>query len=300
MSYHLNTRAVTSSLLAGVFSVSAFGFAAPAVADLLPHRAVYELSLSDAERESGVENASGLFVFQVTGSSCAGWTMNSSMALSIVNNAGNAFQTETDYQAFEAPAGDVFTYESNTHTSGEASSLVTGAAQRVGSGGLSMRRLSDEEATATAVAGTLFPNQLTEAVLEAAENQEPLFFSTVFDGSHSTGQAQAVSAIIGQRTTPSLVAPIRAQSRLNLDEESAQLREDGLELWDDFDTPIAAWPVLLSYFDPLEPDSAPSFQVAYTLDSNGVSDDVMLHYSSFSLRGVLSDFTPFRPASCAD
>lgn len=300
MPYHLNTRTVTSSLLATVFSVSAFGFASPASADLLAHRAVYELSLIDAERDSGIDNASGLFVFQVTGSSCAGWTMNSSMALSIVSQTGNALQTETDYQAFEASAGDIFTYESNTHTSGEDPTTVTGAAQRVGSGELSLRRLSEEEGTAVAPVGTLFPNQLTEAVLQAAESQERLFYSNVFDGSHSTGQAQAVTAVIGERTTPSLVAPIRAQSRLSLDEELEQLREDGLELWEDFDTPIAAWPVLLSYFDPLEPDSIPSFQVAYTLDSNGVSDDVLLHYSSFSLRGVLSDFTPFRPSVCAE
>lgn len=300
MPYHLNTHAVTSSLLAGVFSLSLVSLASPAVADLLPHRAVYELALIDAERDSGIENASGLFVFQVAGSSCTGWTMNSSMALSIVNRAGNAVQTETDYQAFEAPAGDVFTYESNTQTSGEASSMVTGAAQRTDTGALSMRRLSDDEGVATAAAGTLFPNQLTLAVLEAAESQEPFFFSTVFDGSHSTGQAQALSAVIGERTSPSLVAPIRAESRLSLHDEMEQLREDGLELWEDFDTPIAAWPVLLSYFDPLDPDSTPSFQVAYTLDSNGVSDDVMLHYSSFSLRGVLSDFTPFRPAACPE
>lgn len=297
MPYHLNTRTVTSSLLAGVFSLSLLS---PTAAELLPHRAVYELSLIDAERDSGIETASGLFVFQVTGSSCTGWTMNSSMALSILSRAGNALQTETDYQAFEAPSGDIFTYESNTRTSGEAPSMITGAAQRVSSGELSMQRLSEDEGAATAAAGTLFPNQLTQAVLNAAEGREPLFFSNVFDGSHSTGQAQAVTAVIGERTRPSLVAPIRADSRLSLDDELTQLRQEGLELWEDFDTPIAAWPVLLSYFDPLEPDSAPSFQVAYTLDSNGVSDDVVLRYSSFSLRGVLSDFAPFRPTDCAE
>lgn len=300
MRYHLNTRTVTSSLLAGVFSLSYFSMGLPAAAELLPHRAVYELSLIGTERDSGIEDASGLFVFQVTGASCTGWTMNSSMALGILSRTGNALQTETDYQAFEAPAGDIFTYETNSHTSGEAPSLVAGAAQRIGSGALSMRRLSEDEQAASAAVGTLFPNQLTQAVLDAAETGETLFFSSVFDGSHASGQAQAVTAVIGERTRPSLVAPVRAEGRLNLDDEMEQLREDGLELWEDFDRPVAAWPVLLSYFDPLEPDSAPSFQVAYSLDSNGVSDDVLLHYSSFSLRGVLSDFTPFRPSVCPD
>lgn len=300
MRYHLNTPTVTSSLWTVVFSISLFSQVPDAAADLLPHRAVYELSLTSSQRDSGIESASGLFVFQVTGSSCAGWTMNSSMVLSVLSRTGNALRTETDYQAFEAPAGDIFTYESSTNTTGEAPSMVTGAALRNESGALSMRRLSEEEETANAAADTLFPNQLTAAVLEAAEAGEPLAFLSVFDGSHSAGWAQAVTAVIGEQVSPSLIAPIRARSRLNLEEELQQLQEDGLELWEDFESPVAAWPVLLSYFDPLEPDSTPSFQVAYTLDTNGVSDDVMLHYSSFSLRGVLSDFTPFRPSSCPD
>lgn len=300
MRYHLNTPAVTSSLCAVVFSFSLFSQTSFATAELLPHRAVYELSLIASDHDSGIQSASGLFVFQVTGSSCAGWSMNSSMVLSVTGRTGNALRTETDYRAFEASAGDIFTYESNTHTTGEAPKIVTGAAQRTDSGGLSMRRLSEEEQTASAAEGTLFPNQLTVSVLQAAEAGETLFFGSVFDGSHTEGQAQAVTAVIGEQVYPSLVAPIRTQSRLNLDDQAAQLREDGLELWEDFDRPDAAWPVLLSYFDPLEPDSSPSFQVAYTLDTNGVSDDVQLHYSSFSLGGVLSDFTPFRPSVCVE
>lgn len=299
-SYHLNTPIVTSTLWLGVFSLSLSALPAPAAADLLPHRAVYELSLIDAERDSGIESASGLFVFQIAGSACAGWRMNSSMALSVLHHTGNALSSETDYSAFEAPAGDLFTYESNTRTSGEAPSMVTGAAQRVDLGGLSMRRLSDEESTAVAEAGTLFPNQLTQALLDAARADEALFFSQVFDGSHSTGQAQAVTAVIGELAQPSVLTPIRAERRANVDDGPIRTTDETLEVWDDFDTPVAAWPVLLSYFDPLEPDSVPSFQVSYTLDDNGVSDDVILRYRSFSLRGVLSDFSAFRPSDCPE
>jgi hypothetical protein len=51
-------------------------FAAPSIAasdglDLLAHRAVYELTLIDSERDSGIDFASGLFIFEVTGASCS-------------------------------------------------------------------------------------------------------------------------------------------------------------------------------------------------------------------------------------
>lgn len=304
--YHLNTATRTSSghdqrlssfLLGAGFLALAVGSATPAQAmdtsDLLSHRAVYELSLINSERDSGIEHASGLFIFEVTGASCAGWTMASDMILSIEGRTGNTIRTQTSYRAFEDGAGQVFTFQTNTETNEEEPISVTGAAERAPEGELTIRRFAQEETTTAALAETLFPNQLTEAVMQAALDGEQLIFTSVFDGSHDAGLAQAVTAIIGEVGEPTVLTPIRANA-------SNEDGTDERESWEDFPAPTRAWPVTLSYFDPVEPDSGPSFIVSYTLDTNGVSDQLTLDYGSFSLRGELADFEAFRSTPCPE
>lgn len=304
--HHLKTATRTSSgydqrrsslLLGAGFLALAAGSAtsvqATHASDLLSHRAVYELSLINSERDSGIEHASGLFIFEVTGASCAGWTMASDMLLSIEGRTGNTIRTQTSYRAFEDGAGQVFTFQTNIETNEEESISVTGAAERAPEGELTIRRFAQEETTTAALSETLFPNQLTEAVMQAALDGEQLIFTSVFDGSHDTGLAQAVTAIIGEVGEPTVLTPIRANAS---NEDSMDERES----WEDFPSPTRAWPVTLSYFDPVEPDSGPSFIVSYTLDTNGVSDQLVLDYGSFSLRGELADFEAFRSAPCPE
>jgi hypothetical protein len=306
LSYHLKTTTRTSSgynqllssffLGAGILALavgSATSTQAMDRADLLSHRAVYELSLINSQRDSGIEHATGLFIFEVTGASCAGWTMASDMILSIEGRTGNSIRTQTSYRAFEDGAGQVFTFQTNTETNEEEPISVTGAAERAPEGELSIRRFAQEETTTAARAETLFPNQLTEAVMQAALDGEGLIFTSVFDGSHETGLAQAVTAIIGEADEPTVLTPIRANA-------SNENGTDEHESWEDFPTPTRAWPVTLSYFDPVEPDSGPSFIVSYTLDTNGVSDQLILDYGSFSLRGELADFQAFRSTPCPE
>jgi hypothetical protein len=310
--YHLKTRERTSSglgrrradflLFSSLLTLSAV-YAAPTIAasdglDLLAHRAVYELTLIDSERDSGIDFASGLFIFEVTGASCTGWTMASDMILSIEGRSGNTIRTQTSYRAFEDGAGQVFTFQTNTETNEEEPISVTGAAEREPAGNLTIRRFAEEETTTAAMAETLFPNQLTEAVMRAALAEERLVFTSVFDGSHETGLAQPVTAIIGEAAAPTVLGPVRANADgdRQIDEDHA----DRPESWDDFPAPTRAWPVTLSYFDPVEPDSGPSFVVSYALDTNGVSDQLILDYGSFSLRGVLADFEAFRPSACVE
>lgn len=303
LQYHLKTHAGTSRGIAGGFLASMAIILAgtsfsPTIASAsqfnpLSHRAVYELTLIDSERDSGIDNAGGLFIFEVTGSACAGWTMGSDMILSIQGRAGITIRTQTSYRAFEDGAGEVFTFQTNTETNGEEPIAVTGAAERQTEGDLTIRRFADDETTTQAIAETLFPNQLTEAILGAALEGERLMFSTVFDGSHESGLAQPVTAIIGDPEMPTVLSVLQAESEEITEEGSA-------EHWSDFAAPTRAWPVTLSYFDPQDPDSGPNFIVSYTLDTNGVSDQLVLDYGTFKLRGVLAGFEPFAPSSCSD
>jgi hypothetical protein len=293
---HLKMRAATSSLALTVFCSLALTapLALASNGELLAHRAVYELSLDRADQDSGVQDASGLFVFQVTGSACSGWNVISDIVLTIEDSMGGALRTETQYRAFEDDAGEIFTFQTNTRTSDGEPESVAGAAERDADGNVTIRRFGMVQSTSEGSAETLFPNQLTHAILNAAADGQRLLFTNVFDGSHEAGLVQPTTAVIGPTQAPSVVALIGAQ-RSSIGEQPVAERP-----WEDFPVPMQAWPVRLSYFDPLEADSTPSFEVSYTLDSNGVSDDLRLDYGSFSLRGELAGFAAFLPTECTD
>ncbi len=266
--------------------------------DLIAHRAVYDLNLVEAQSDSGIEFANGLFIFEVTGSACAGWNMASDMILSIQGRTGGTISTQTSYRAFEDGDGEVFTFQTNTETNDEEPEMVTGAAERQPEGDVTIRRFADAETTTAAIAETLFPNQLTDAVLQAAFNDETLVFTSVFDGSHDSGLAQPVTAIIGSPAMPTVVSPIGERAHREDTDTDPLMESQNPAVWESFPTPTRAWPVTLSYFDPVESDAGPSFVVKYTLDTNGVSDDLILDYGSFTLSGALVDFIPYHSAGC--
>lgn len=302
LSHLPSRRGLAATSLALLVAPLGSAFAPVALADdLLAHRAVYELTLEASERDSRIEDAAGLFVFQVTGSACAGWTIVSDIVLSLQDRAGGTIRTETQYRAFEDPQGEVFTFQTQTSTGAEDETLATGAAERQADGSVTIRRFESDELAANGAPGTLFPNQLTVAMLEAARAGESFVFATVFDGSHDAGLAQPATALIGSPVAPTVTSAAFANAApLNENAAEADHLAPEPERWTDFPPPSRAWPITLSYFDPLEPDSEPNFQVAYTLDTNGVSDGLVLDYGAFSLRGVLSDFTAFEPASCVE
>lgn len=278
---------------------------APASASsLLPHRAVYELSLVSADSEAGIAGAAGLFIFQATGSACAGWQLESTLVLTIEGRSGRQQQTRSSYSAFEASDGSAFTFESAVQTDGVSPERSLGEAVRQDNSTLSIEGEhvegdagGDETQRMLATSApseTLFPNALTAHLLQAAQDGESLVFGTVFDGTHDNGLAQPFTATIGAREIPTVTEAIRARRQLS------EERGDNHRGWDDFPKPTEAWPVTLRYFDPDRPDTGPSFTVSYLLDTNGVSENVTLAYEAFSLGGTLSDFEAFRPESCAD
>lgn len=291
--YNTRFMALSVAVLASAGSSFGFLFAEKAHAsDLLAHRAVYQLSLQSSERDSGIESAAGLYIFDVQGSACQGWYISSDMILSIGVASGATVRTQTRYQAFEDGEGNVFTYETRTEVNEDEPELVTGAAERLGTGGLSIRHIAAEENRTDAVPETLFPNQLTRALLSAAVNGDRVFFSTVFDGSHEHGLAQPASAVIGAPIAPSVLEPRGEASSSEGDARPQRLES--------LPPPQQAWPITLSYFDPLSPDTGPDFEVEFKLDTNGIADALVLHYGAFTLTGELANLEAYVSEPCGE
>ena len=78
-------------LAAWLVSIMAAGHtqaAAAETAGLVPHRAVYDITLVDARPGSGISELTGRMVYELTGSACAGFTQNMRFVTLSTNQEG--------------------------------------------------------------------------------------------------------------------------------------------------------------------------------------------------------------------
>ena len=68
---------------------------------LLPHRAVYDISLDNASSSSNIASVSGRLVFEVTGSSCEGFTVNSRFVTEVNDQDGGRRVTDLRSSTYE-------------------------------------------------------------------------------------------------------------------------------------------------------------------------------------------------------
>jgi len=101
---------------------------APAV--LVPHRAVYELTLDKSRAASGISGVSGRMVFEFAGSGCDGYTMNMRLVTRVEGSSGRSIMTDLRSSTWEQGTGTRYRFHSS-HYKGEALEEATsGDAER--------------------------------------------------------------------------------------------------------------------------------------------------------------------------
>ena len=88
--------------------------AAPLRNIIVPHRAVYDITLARTDEGSGVAAANGRMVFEITGSACEGYTMRQRMVVNIGDEDGNLGLLDFRITTFESGDGDVYSFDSQT------------------------------------------------------------------------------------------------------------------------------------------------------------------------------------------
>lgn len=260
-----------ASALAVALLVAPIPALAATTSQITGENAVYTLSLSKLHTYA-ITGATGQLHLQIV-DGCTGWASVQSMTLIIRGAGGYLDKTTHDYTTWESKNGRLFTFTiRETDGDGKPKIITSGTATRRSEYGAGVIKYSVPANKEVAFpAGTLFPIQHTEALLDAAQAGKKFISPLLFDGSSTDGAESSFITILGHQGPQN--------------------------------TP---WPALNGYgsamvnsafFPRTNADSTPEFRTAMRYFDNGVATGLMLDFGAFVMSGKVASLQ-IPPSAC--
>jgi len=268
-------RCATTAVLAAA-TVLAFGSAQiPAqtqTINLVPHRAIYELSLGKVRGKASVQNARGRILYDFTGSACEGYTLDFRQVAELDNGEGKISLSDLRSNTWEDGAGKSYRFSSQNHLNQKLLDAVDGKAER-STGGVAVTLTKPEPRKVDLDAAIVFPTEHVRRIIEAARQGQTILEFPIYDGSETGQKVYNSLTVVGREIGP-------GERDLN----DAASGNDVL-------TKLRRWPVTVSYFERGKPagEQTPVYAISFDLYENGVSRTLVLDYNDFSISGVLKN-----------
>lgn len=242
---------------------------AAAAAGLEPHRAAYRLSLAGQTQPGDLIDVQGGLVieWQLT---CDGWLSQQRLGFIASTDDGRGFTHDVRFSSWEALDGQKLQYAVRSYQGASVEEEYRGEASLNGAGGSAHFR-SPEVNEVELPAGTVFPTEHLELVLDDAVAGERFVSHKVFDGWGYDALTQITTAI--------------GQSRM-LDPAKGGAGQ------------VRVWPVSMAYYNVSEQSDLPEFEANFLLDEHGVLRELSLHYGDFSLEATLEDLERLERPAC--
>lgn len=248
-----------------------------AAAELVPHRALYELTLKTLTPNSNVVGAQGAMSVEWS-HSCEGWTVNQRLRITLDLESGRSQETDVNFSSFESDDGLTYSFTTRTTSNGRVVDEFRGAVDRTAAGDASVARYSVPDGLEVVLpAGTVFPMAHTRDVLDAAARGERAIWRQFFDGPRPDESPFGANVLItgGPRTGDegpgAGMAPLM-NSR-----------------W---------WPLRIAFFPGGGQGSEPDFEVEAKAQDNGVVREFVFDYGDFSMLAALSQIEPLDEPTC--
>lgn len=244
-------------------------------AQLLPHRAVYSLTLTATDPGSSIGNAVGDLVFEID-ELCGAWSTLTEMRFQVLYDDGTEIRFGTSISAWEAKDGLTYRFFVKRRSNYEEPQDVEGEATLEGpdQGGLATFGGSDPR-TLALPPGTLFPTRHSLLLAEAAAAGQGGFLATVFDGTEEASLYEVNALVAGQ--VPEGVPPTLASPLIE---------------------PLPSWRIVLAYFEIDEQSGVAQHEATLRLFDNGVVDDQLFDFGEFALRARLVELTERPKTAC--
>ncbi len=234
---------------------------------LVPHRAVYDLQLSDASERSGIDGMNGRMVYEFTGSACTGFTTNFRFVTRI-NTGAESRLTDQQTTTFEDINKDEFRFETKSFTDEQLDKEVSGSASEADAKVIvEIERPDPREVELVASA---FPTEHMIEVIKNARAGKRFFETRIFDGSENGDQSMITNTVIGPQETPEKAGAGDAENAGKF-------------------ASAAYWPVTIAYFsEGTAGDATPVYSMSFKLYDNGITRDITMDYGDFVLTGSLA------------
>lgn len=268
-------------LVAGASTGHAQALAAKEPNRLAAHRAIYEMTLQDARSASGITGIDGRMVFEFTGSSCDGYSLNMRMVTHMTDSQGQTNLTDLRSSTWEEGDGQKFRFQSAQYLNEKLGDVTMGRAVRERPNEAVKVKLSQPSHAELNLSGqVLFPTQHSLALIQTAQAGRGLFQARVYDGSEKGQKVYETTAFIGNKVEPGADAELEAAAK-----------DNGLGK-------LASWPMSIGYFEPKNDDLTPSYQIDFRLYENGVSRELLIDYGDFTIHGTLTALEYLKSPDC--
>lgn len=247
---------------------------------LVPHRAVYDLSLLRSGGSKGVEAARGRIAMDFAGDACDGYTMKYRQVTVLNSSEAGSRTMDTQTATFESGDGLSMRFKSTSTTQGLVRDGVDGDAQLRPDGSLDVKFKQPRNDTFAASGQPVFPTEHMKRLIEAARKGETTLAAKVYDGSDDGKKVYETLGLIGRRIEPGAGDGL---------EEA--VRQEAL-------SKTVRWPMTISYYEEGSADRAPIYTISFELYENGVTRALKIDYGDFALKGDLKSLEVQALGSC--
>ena len=280
--------AATTAIAAMPLLFTAPSAAAPS-AQLLPHRAIYEMTLDNNASGGSIGNIVGRMVFEIKGSRCEGFTQTMRMVTRVTPQKGAPRTTDIRTSSWEAADGKQFRFDSKQYMNQKLSEKSAGTATRKSDAtpgsGVDIQITVPNQRKIAVDGPIMFPAQHSLAILKAASDGKRSVFTRIYDGSEQGAKAYETNTFIGKAENGT--APLPRSMETNIGGATALKGR-------------TSWPVIMSFYEigGDKNDAPPIYEMAFRYFDNGVSTDLRIDYGKFALKGRLSKLETIEQAAC--
>lgn len=262
-----------------ILSIVATGVVPAQALSLVSHRAVYDISLVEAEDATSISDVSGRMVYELTGSECDGYAVQYRFVTRLGEKDGTSAVTDFRVTTFEEADGSSFSFASSNFVNNNKVDEVRGVANRKNNK-IAVDLTVPEEEDMTFPGSAVFPSQQFEKLINAAMGGEKIVQHLVFDGSEQGKEVFDATSLIG------------AQGSLSDSEKDDLLSVDELAK-----SPF--WPVTISYFDlGATGELLPNYVTSFDMHDNGISRNITMDYGDMILKADLTQLDVLDVSSC--
>jgi len=250
---------------------------------LIPHRAIYDLSLGDVRANAQVSAVRGRILYDFDGNACQGYSLEFRQVSELNTGEGKTATSDLRSTTWEGADAKSFKFTSENYVDDNLSGSVDGHAEH-DPDKTAVALEKPEKKTLDLAAGVVFPTEHMVRVINAAHEGKNILSFPVYDGSETGQKVFDTLTVIG----PKLSADQRKH-------DDAAVGEARLAA-------VPRWPVTISYFEQKKADNTseqtPAYSIGFELYENGISRALTLDYNDFIVTGKLSSLELKEPKPC--
>ncbi|MFK7903247.1 MAG: DUF1849 family protein, partial [Nitratireductor sp.] len=234
---------------------------------LKPHRAIYNVTLNNATKRSGITSMDGRIVYEMTGNECEGMTVNYRFVSNLMAH-GDLYNTDQQSSSYESADGSEYSFLVRSIVNDQLDTELRGLAKR-NDAGLAVSLLSPNKREVELEKAKFLSTHLVE-VLKAAREGKSFFTAPIFDAGDQADEVLKTTNLIGKETY--------------LDKKLNGENDEIVSLL----VNKPAWSVNIGYFGPTASNTAEQiadYEISFWLYEGGISRNLSMRYPDYSLNG---------------